>query len=205
MRIAISITALLISLFFIRFAGAEELIELKVRGGISHKALLYQSSSPKAAVLAHQSGETMESWRAFANILADRDVASISLSSLTPDDVSAAVRYLEMKNYDNITLIGASLGGGAITQALAAAHLKNVKRVALLSPSTGPAMTSGEIKKLFMVSKADFYKSRAYTNFEEASEPKILIEYEGAEHGQALLKGMHAKNVLNEILKFLGL
>ena len=89
MRVAISITALLISICFIQFADAEELIELKVRGGISHKALFYEGSSSKAAVLAHQSGETMESWRKFANILADRGVASISLSSLTPDDVSA--------------------------------------------------------------------------------------------------------------------
>ena len=136
MRVAISITALLISICFIQFADAEELIELKVRGGISHKALIYEGGSSKAAVLAHQSGETMESWRKFANILADRGVASISLSSLTPDDVSAAVRYLEIKHYGDITLVGASFGGGAITQALATGDLENIKKVVLLSLSS---------------------------------------------------------------------
>lgn len=204
MRISKLILILLMNMGALQIASAEEMIELRVSGDLSHKSLLFKSGLSRAAVLVHQSGETYESWRELAVILAEHGVTSLALSSITPDDVLAAVRYLELENYKDILLIGASLGGGAITQALAAHELETVTKVVLLAPSTGPAMTSDAIKKMVMVAKSDFYKSRAYTSFEEASEPKILIEYEGTEHGQALLKGVHAQKVYHDILKFLN-
>ncbi|WP_458775376.1 alpha/beta hydrolase [Desulforhopalus sp. 52FAK] len=193
------------SICLISSASAEELIELKVAGGISHKSLLFQSGLSRAVVLVHQSGKTAESWRQLATVLADRGVTSLALFSISPDDVAAAVRYLEMKKFEEITLVGASLGGSAITQALAANTFDTVISVVLLAPATGPAMTSAAIKKMIIVAKSDFYKSRAYTSFEEAVKPKILKEYDGTEHGQALLNGFYSQQVLQEIFNFLDI
>ena len=205
MKLFITTIVLVVSFFHSQIAYTEELINLKTKNGIAHQALLFQGDTHKAVVLAHQSGATMESWTQFANKLAARGITSISLNSITPDDVSAAVHYLKANHYNEIMLIGASLGGGAIMQTLAKEDLRCIKKVVLLSPSTGPAMTSDQIYKLVMVSKTDFYKSRSYATFEEALAPKVLREYEGTEHGQALLEGKHAENVHGEIFKFLNL
>ena len=157
-----------------------EVIELKVSGGISHKALLFQSDTRRAAVLAHQSGATMESWTKLAKKLADHGISCISIDSITPDDVIAAINHLKLKHYDDVILIGASIGGGAITQALAKGNWEVVKNVVLLSPSVGTAMKSKKMNKLVLVSKSDFWGSRSYVTFKDASEPKTLKEYERA-------------------------
>jgi hypothetical protein len=62
----------------------------------------------------------------------------------------------------------------------------------------------GEIDKLFLVAKADFYKQRAYQAFEEAADPKRLVEFDGRDHGQALLDGAYAEAALQAIIDFLG-
>lgn len=196
---------LLISICSYQLTFAEKLVELTVVGDITHTSLLFPADTGKGAVLVHQSGKTMESWREFALVLAEKGITSIALSSMTPDDVLAAVNYLEEKKHDDIILIGASIGGAAITQALAAHDFDSVKKVVLLSPATGPAMTSDVVKKLILVAKADFYNSRSYSTFAEAVEPKVLVEYEGTEHGQALLTGGNSKFVEQAILKFLEL
>lgn len=205
MRIPTYFIVLIILVNFAQAACCEERIELKLRGGISHDALFYKSEGTRAAVLAHQTGATMESWRKFANALADRGVMSVSLSSTTPDDVSAAVDYLKGKQYTDLTFIGASAGGGAVTQAMAAGAFPGLRKVVLLSPAWCAPMTSEEIKKLVILAKGDFYKSRAEDAFKEASEPKTLLAYQGSDHGQGLLSGEHGNIVLNEIFNFLGL
>ena len=66
-------------------------------------------------------------------------------------------------------------------------------------------MNSNRINKLVLVSRSDFWGSRSYATFKDASAPKTLKEYEGMEHGQALLSGKHAANVHSVIFKFLNL
>ena len=205
MRAFLSALLLIPTLFSAQPVHSEERIGLDVGHGLVHDALLYRADSTKAAVLAHQSGETMESWRNFAHKLKERGYSSVSLSRSTPDDVVAAVRHLRADGQDEIVLIGASVGGGAILQALAKGEVPGVRKVILLSPSAGPAMTSREIAKMVLVAKADFYNARAYTAFEEAADPKTLSEYEGREHGQELLHGQHKVDVLKVIFDFLEL
>jgi pimeloyl-ACP methyl ester carboxylesterase len=205
MRFTILFISIVGCLICPKLAYTAELIELKVSGGISHKALLFQSDTRRAAVLAHQSGATMESWTKLAKKLADRGITCISIDSITPDDVIAAISHLTTKHYDDVILIGASIGGGAITQALAKGNWGVIKNVVLLSPSAGPAMKSSKINKLVLISRSDFWGSKSYATFKEASAPKTLKEYEGMEHGQALLSGKHAENVHSVIFKFLNL
>lgn len=205
MKLIIWFIILLIYTPLLPSVNAGELIELNLRGGISHKALFYKSDGTRAAILAHQTGASMESWEKFAKFLADHGVMSISLSSTTPDDVLAAVDYLKRKQYKDLTLIGASAGAGAITQAMTTEAFPPVKYVVLLSPSWCSEMQSDQILKLIILARQDFYKSRAEATFKEASEPKKLIELDGSEHGQDLLTGEHSSRVLSEILNFLHL
>lgn len=187
------------------FAFAAEPLDLEVSGGVLHKALLFQSDTSRAAVLVHQSGTTMDSWKDFANKLSDRGVTSLSIESITPDDVIAAINYLITKDFKEIILVGASIGGGAITQALAKGDMEVITNVVLLSPSVGREMKSEKINKLVLVSKSDFWGSKSYVTFKDASVPKILKEYEGVAHGQAILSGKHAADVHSEIFNFLNL
>ena len=126
-----------------------------------------------------------------------------ALATPTPQDVRAGVTYLRDRGCTDIALVGASIGGGAILQALRSNDLPNVRKVVLLAPSSGPVLQGDTILKLFLVAKQDFYKANAYTAYEEASEPKRLLEYDGREHGQALFEGPHAESASSEILEFL--
>ncbi len=184
---------------------AQEVVQLALPHGEVQEALLYDAAPGRAAVLVHQSGATMESWDAFARVLQERDLTVLSLSKSTRADVRAAVDRLTRQGQQEIALIGASIGGAAILQTLARETPQNVRHVVLLAPATGPELTAPGIAKLVLVAKADFFKDRAYGVFEEASVPKTLIEFDGSDHGQALLEGEHAEAALTQILTFLNL
>lgn len=185
-------------------ALAQEVIELTTHEVVVHKALLYRGASVRGAVLAHQSGATKESWHEFARLLAERGISSISLSSVSTYSIRSAIEYLKASGSREIILVGASMGGNAIMQAVRRDDLPIVSKIILLAPSAGPEMVSKTTQKLVIVARRDVFKSGAYTAFKEASEPKILREYEGGDHGQTLLRGPHGKSVLAEILKFIN-
>ena len=195
--------AALLCLSALQSARAEELIELTVWEDMQNQALLYRSEGGRAAILVHQSGATMESWRDFAKRLEGRGMTALSLANSTPMDVAAAVGFLQDEGHDDIILVGASIGGGAILQALKTNDWPTVRKIVLLANSSGPAPQSGEIAKLFMVAKQDFYAAGAYSAYDKTAEPKTLIEYEGRDHGQALLTGEHAEQALEDILGFM--
>lgn len=184
-------------------AKAEEVVLLQVMEVMTNQALYYRSGSDVAAVLVHQSGASMESWRPFAEVLLQNDISALALATPTHHDVRSGVEYLHDHGYTEIVLVGASIGGGAILQALRSDDLPGVRKVVLLATSSGPALESNSISKLFLIAKQDFFKAYAYAEYKEASEPKRLLEYEGREHGQALLDGQHAEDVLSEIIQFL--
>ncbi len=183
----------------------EEQIELDVRGGLQSDALFYDGGGSLGTVLVHQFGATMESWDSFAEALQRQGVSSVSVSSATPDDILAAVDALRTAGTTEIVLIGASLGGGAVMQVLSRGDIEGVTKVVLLSPSNGSALTSPEVEKIMFVATGDGIAQRTYDGFERAAEPKTLLEYDGTDHGQALLEGEHSESVLADINEFLEL
>ena len=203
MRLRTACMAALLCLACLPSARAEELIELTVWGDMKNQALLYRSEGGRAAVLVHQSGATMESWRDFAKRLESRGMTALSLANSTPSDVAAAVGFLQDEGHDDIVLIGASIGGGAVLQAVKANGWPSVRRIVLLANSSGPGPQSSEIAKLFLVAKQDFYAAGTYSAYEKTAEPKRLVEFEGREHGQALLEGEHAEQALDVVLSFI--
>lgn len=190
-------------------AIAVEKIQLDVGYGIYHDALFYQGkagdckkSSARAAIMVPQSDSTMESWHEFALFIQSHDFTSIALSKSVKEDVYAAVDLLKSKGCQHITLIGASIGGSAILQALDRKDMPLVRQVVLLSPAEGPALSS-DIRKLIFVSIKDFWKGRAYQVYREASIPRELIEYDSSDHGQAILTGSFRDRAYGDIISFL--
>jgi pimeloyl-ACP methyl ester carboxylesterase len=186
------------------FAWAEERVMLDIRGVIERPALLFAADTQKAVVLAHQSGLDAGSWRRFAERLLQEGITSVALQSISSDDVLAAITLLEHRGQTDITLIGASIGGGAIIQALSRHDAVSVQRVILLATADGRALQSATRKKLFVVAMDDFFAARTYSSFNKAAEPKILIEYTGFEHGQELLAGPNGGDLLRAILDFVS-
>jgi pimeloyl-ACP methyl ester carboxylesterase len=185
------------------FKEAPKSITLSIRGVIERPALWWNSSQARAAILMHQSGATPQSWE----LLAQR-FQSVGISSIAPlvnsgEDVVAAIEFLETQGVTDITLLGASIGGGAVQQAVDRLDAGRIDRVILLATATGHALTNPDIPKLFIHSRQDFFVGRSIQSFEKAVEPKTFVELPGALHAQDLLKGPEGKFVEQLIVSFI--
>ncbi|QDG78628.1 alpha/beta hydrolase [Labrenzia sp. PHM005] len=178
-------------------------VVLTIREVIERNALWFEAEGTKAVVLAHQSGATAESWAPFAEKLQSQNIASIATSGISGEDIEAAVDFLTGEGFEDITLIGASLGGGGVQQAVANLPAGRIQKIILLAPSPGRALDDPETEKLFIYTRQDFYRSRAVQAFEKAAEPKTLLELPGSLHAQDMLSGPHAKLLDQMIVRFI--
>jgi alpha-beta hydrolase superfamily lysophospholipase len=125
-------------------------------------------------------------------------------------DVFAAIRYLRANGVKTVSLIGASLGGGAVARVVSEAPGGTIDRLVLLAalPDTPPASLKG--RKLFIVARDDADGAgprlpRIRTQYDKATEPKQLIVVDGAEHAQFLFfQGDQGERVMREIVRFLS-
>lgn len=180
-----------------------EKVTLTIRDVIERNALWFEADGSKAVVLAHQSGATAKSWTPFAKKLQAHQIAAIATSGVSGEDIEAAVAFLVGKGFTDITLIGASLGGGGVQQAVAKLAPGSVTRTVLLAPSPGKALENPDMDKLFIYTRNDFYRGRAVESFEKAAEPKILLELPGSLHAQDMLSGPHARLIEQTVLEFI--
>jgi dienelactone hydrolase len=124
-------------------------------------------------------------------------------------DVIAAVDYLRSTGAKNVSLVGASLGGGAAAQASIETAPGIIDRLVLLAhmPIATPEKMKG--RKLFIIAKDDIGsgdKPRLPTiksQYEKAPGPKKLIVLEGSAHAQFLFETNQRERLMNEIVKFL--
>jgi alpha-beta hydrolase superfamily lysophospholipase len=185
------------------WAQPPERVNLGTDTGQAQGALYFPANGDYAAVLVHQSGADAESWHGLASEMTANGIAALALDRSHPADVKAGLEFLFSKGWHHITLVGASMGGGAVLQALDKSDDGRVDTVVLLAPATGPALVRTDIEKLIVVAKFDFFGKRARTAFAEAAEPKVLAEYEGRDHGQDLLTGVHGAAVRQRVLDFI--
>lgn len=177
----------------------------KLSAQVNRKAAFFKAESKRAIILAHQWGASKERWYDFSNILQKKGMASIALQHVGKDDVLGAIDYLKAKGYTDISLMGASLGGGAVMQAMHTHPDSPISKIVLLGPGSGPALQNSNIPKLIIVSRKDYYSEHAYDAYREATEPKLLKEYPGHDHAQGLFDGEYKQDLIATLLKFLEL
>lgn len=125
-------------------------------------------------------------------------------------DVLSAVRYMRELGVKSIALVGASLGGWAVAEAVVEAEPNEIDCVVLLahSPIDDPAKLKG--RKLFIVSRGDTRGGgvprlvEIRNQYDRAPEPKELVVLEGSAHAQFLFQTDQAERLMQEIVRFLS-
>ena len=114
-------------------------------------------------------------------------------------DILGGIDYLKGQGYKNLALVGGSMGGAAILNALELSTDSAIKKVVLLSPAGGPAIT----RKLIVVSKDEALYNRVNAIFDASANPKATKVYAGSYHAQHMFKSDYADDLTHLIIDFL--
>ncbi|MEO8126405.1 MAG: alpha/beta fold hydrolase [Bryobacteraceae bacterium] len=119
-------------------------------------------------------------------------------------DVLAAAKYLRQNGTKTVSVIGASMGGGASADAVVHAPPGTIDRLILLAhaPIQTPERITGP--KLFAVANGDPIAAEVLEQYAKAPEPKELLTLEGNAHAQFLFTSDQGERLMNEILRFLS-
>jgi dienelactone hydrolase len=178
-------------------------------------------------VLAHGGRFNKESWKPQASALAAAGFRVVAidfrgygqskgpgqadpLSAPLHLDVLAAVRYLRQAKVSTVSVVGASMGGGAAADAAIASKPGEIDRLVFLAGVGGDAPERLSGRKLFITARDD--KSGDGTlrlvkireQYERAPEPKELVILDGTAHAQYLFDTDQGERLLGEIVRFLS-
>ena len=178
-------------------------------------------SGDRGVVLAHGARFDKASWGKQAEVLANAGFRVLAIdfrgygqsrggdksapgSGEKYEDILAAVRYLRENGAKTVSLIGASMGGGAAATASIHARPGEIDRLILLAPVpvAEPERLTGP--KLFVTSKGDGLAAKVREQFEKAPEPKELMILEGSAHAQFLFQTDQGERLMKKILEFLS-
>jgi len=125
--------------------------------------------------------------------------------------VLAAVRYLRQNGAKTVSVVGASLGGGAAAEAAVESEQGEIDRLVLLahSPIEKPEQIKG--RKLFILTRDDFSGDnriprlpKIRDQYERAPGPKELVLLNGSAHAQFIFETDQGERLMREILRFLS-
>ncbi len=172
---------------------------------------------PDAVVLAHGAAFDKESWKPLADTLSEQghrvlaiDFRGYGGSTLGREDkalyqdVLAAVRYLRANGATTVSVVGASMGGGASARAAVAAKPGEIDRLFLLSPvaiENPEAMKAGRF--LYLASRDEPLAPSIQQQYARAPEPKRLVLLDGNAHAQNIFKTDQAARLTALIVEFL--
>lgn len=134
---------------------------------------------------------------------------SVPMSAPLHLDVLAAVRYLRKTGAKTVSVVGASMGGGAAGDASIESEPGEIYRLVFLgSAPNGPAEKL-KAPSLFIVARDDANADGPRlpgirAQYERAPEPKELIIVDGSAHAQFLFQTDQGEKVMREILRFLS-
>ncbi|PHQ57697.1 MAG: hypothetical protein COC16_00125 [Lutibacter sp.] len=193
-----------------------ELVNFNTEDGGKVEAAYFNAGKNKIVIFAHGAIFNKESWYFLAEEFQEIGVAVLSIdfrgygNSVTGNtkkklfDVLGAIAYVKEKGFNEICVIGASMGGAAVLSALAYKQTP-VSKVILLAPAGGPPIKSNKIYKFFVVSKGERLYQRVKQIYTESEEPKKMKEYSGNAHAQHMFKTSYAKELRMLIIDFIGL
>jgi pimeloyl-ACP methyl ester carboxylesterase len=180
----------------------------------------------RAIVLAHGGQFHKESWEKQARALESAGFRVLAidfrgygrsqgpgqadpLSAPLHLDVLAAVRYLRSHGATTVSVVGASMGGGAAGDASVVSEPGEIDRLVFLGASPNLSAERLKARALFIVARDDASADgprlpEIRTQYEKAPQPKELIILDGSAHAQFLFETNQAERVMREILRFLS-
>lgn len=217
-------------LFAASVASAQKLVSFPTEDGGLIFADLYGSGSKspsgeRAVVLVHGGQFDKTSWAPQAHILesagfevlaidmrgrgqskgpGDKDMMSAPLHL----DVLAAVRYLHSNGAKAVSVIGASMGGGAAGDASIASKPGEIDRLVFLGAAPYSSADKLKSPSLFLVARDDSNGDGPrlpgiQKQYDLAPDPKRLVVLNGSAHAQFLFQTDQADRVMHEIVSFL--
>ena len=185
-------------------------------GGIVH-ALSYPGDK-HAVVLAHGAIFNKESWASFARQLVKQRLSVLAIDfrgygrssagKLSTGglyaDILGAVTYLRSQGKSTITVLGASMGGGAAAQAAVHANKGDINQLILLSPtpiSNPEAMKADSF--LYLASENEGLAKSVESQYKQTPDPKQLQWLKGSAHAQHIFKTPHAQVLIQAIISFI--
>lgn len=192
-----------------------KLITFKTEDGGTIEASLFKGGKDMAVIFAHGAVFNKESWYVLAEKLQGKGVTSLAIdfrgygnskkgtSSNMAFDILGAIEYLKGQGFKNISLVGGSMGGAAILDALEIKTDDSLKKVVLLSPAGSNGITSNSLEKLLVVSEDEGFFARVKTAYDTSSHPKQLKTYEGSYHAQHMFKSSYADELTDLIIEFI--
>lgn len=208
--------------------GAQTPVSIRAADGGVVGADSY-GAGDRGVVLAHGGRFDRTSWRGQARELAAAGYRVIAIDfraavaaragrgtgclydeTCLAQDVLAAVRHLRGTGARTVSVVGASLGGGAAAQAAVEAPSGEIDRIVLLAhmPVAAPEKIKG--RKLFIVARHDTGSRglprlpEIQAQFARAAEPKELLVLEGSAHAQFLFQTDERERLMRAILRFLS-
>ena len=206
--------------------GPQERVSFPTQDGGLVYADMYGKGG-RGVVLAHGGRFDKASWEKQARALAEAGFRALAIDfrgygqsrggaqSRSLDDglrfdVLAAVRYLRETGAKTVSVVGASMGGGAAAEAAVEAAPGEIDRLVLLAHAAieHPERLKG--RKLFITSRDDpradgsprLVKIRE--QYERAPDPKELLILEGSAHAQFIFETEQGERLMREILRFLS-
>jgi pimeloyl-ACP methyl ester carboxylesterase len=180
----------------------------------------------RGVVLAHGGRFNKQSWEKQAQTLAAADFQVLAIDfrgygkSRGPGqsdpmsaplhlDVLAAVRYLRTRGAKSVSVVGASMGGGAAGDASIASRSGEIDRLVLLGAAPNGPADKLQSSTLFIVARDDASGDgprlpRIREQYEKAPGRKELIILDGSAHAQYLFQTDQGDRVMREILRFLS-
>ena len=179
------------------------------------EASLFDASVDKAIIYAHGAVFNKESWYFLAEKFQRAGITSFCIdfrgygnsnaSNLNQKyyDILGAIEYLKSSGYSEISVIGGSMGGAAVLEAISRLDEPTISKAVLLAPAGGPAILSSSIDKLIVVSRNEAHFSRVKTIYDTSVDPKTLKEYPGKAHAQHMFKEIYADQLTQLIIDFI--
>jgi len=179
----------------------------------------------RGVVLAHGGQFNKESWEKQARVLVKAGFRVLAidfrgygqskgpgqadpLSAPLHLDVLGAVRYLRKTGAKTVSVVGASMGGGAGADASIEAP-GEIDRVVLLAGWGDGPQEKLRVRKLFIVARDDANSAgprlpKIREQYEKAPDPKELVILDGSAHAQFLFQTDQGERLMREILRFLS-
>lgn len=192
-----------------------KLISYSTEDGGTVEASLFEGKKDLVVIFAHGAVFNKESWYFLAEKLQSKGIASLSIdfrgygNSKTGTtnnlalDILGAVSYLKDQGYKTISLVGGSMGGAAIMNALELKSDDTLKKVVLLSPASSNGITNTSLEKLFIATQDEGLFARVKIAFDTSAQPKQFKIYEGSLHAQHMFKSNYAEELTDLIVGFL--